>query len=395
MNILKDLRVDCFSVMENISVGNYLNMIYEVYENKGNISGQREPLKTKSAITIRNRMKSDVIRGTILPPIVVGIVVNLDNFEEIERMVKVENYNGIKDIINSVDNGSLSIIDGMQRTTSLLEAVSEEPKVSDREIRIEYWITKTVQSLLYRMLILNTGQVPWNLKRQIEVVYNPLIKEFKDKANGLELFDVDNPAYRTKAGEYQAEKIIELFLIFGIREAKVDTKGALADEFTKLDFIELTSENQLNDIFIQFLDVMISFDEIVFPLSVPEELVEGEKFKSGKDLFGSQTLKAGFMAAIAQHVFGIPGEEYTLQEQLDSAKSLIEAFDSYFENLKQKNNDELLEYLDLVTLNELIGKVNKGIGDYERTFFTKAFKTLIENNFKFQSLTPCWRTGSK
>jgi hypothetical protein len=395
MNILKDQRVDCFSVMETIIVKDYLNMISEAYENKGNIPGQREPLKTKSAITIRNRMKSDVVRGTILPPIVIGIVVSSNSFEEIERMVKIEDFYGIKEIINSADYGSLSIIDGMQRTTSLLEAVNEDPKVSDRELRIEFWITKTVQSLLYRMLILNTGQVPWNLKRQIEVVYNPLIKEFKDKAEGLELFDVDNPAYRTQAGEYQAEKIIELFLIFGIRDAKVDTKGALADEFTKLDFIELTSENQLNDIFIQFLNIMISFDKIVFSLIVPEELVEGEKFKSGKDLFGSQTLKAGFMAAIAQHIFGIPGEEYTLSEQIQSANSLIRVFDSYFENLKQKNNDELLEYLDLVTLNELIGKVNKGIGDYERSFFTKAFKTLIDNNFKFQNLTPCWRAGSK
>lgn len=381
--------------MDTITVKDYLDMISVAYENKGNITGQREALKTKSAITIRNRMKEDIGRGTILPPVVIGIVVDTLVFDKVEKMVVEKQNESIRDVIASIDQSDLSIIDGMQRTTSIMEALEENPDVLGRKIRVEFWMTKTVNSLLYRMLILNTGQVPWNLKRQIEVVYNPLIKEFSNKLENLTLFIVDNPSYRTKPGEYQAEKIVELFLIFGTREAKIDTKGALADEFTKLDFIEVTSENQLNDMFLRFLSKMIEFDEIVFPLSLEANTVEDEKFKCGKDLFGSQTLKAGFMAAISQRIFGIPGEEYTLEEQNEAAKSLSDSFDDYLEKLRTKNNEELIEYIDFYTLNGILRNINKGIGEYERQFFTKAFKTLIDNNFKFQNLTPCWRAGTK
>ncbi|MFS0598609.1 hypothetical protein AB1L16_18035 [Peribacillus frigoritolerans] len=395
MDILKDLRVDCFSIMDTITVRDYLDMISVAYENKGNITGQRGALKTKSSITIRNRMKEDIVKGTILPPVVIGIVADTEVFDKVEKMVEEKQDDDIRAVIASIDKNDLSIIDGMQRTTSIMESVEKNSDILSRKIRVEFWMTKTVNSLLYRMLILNTGQVPWNLKRQIEVVYNPLIKEFNAKVENLQLFSVDNPSYRTKPGQYQAEKIVELFLIFGTREPKIDTKGSLADEFTKLDFIEVTSENQLNDIFLRFLSKMIEFDEIVFPLELDEITVEGEKFKSGKDLFGSQTLKAGFMAAISQRIFGIPGEDYTLEEQNEAAKLLSDSFDAYFEKLRAKDKDELIEYLDLITLNEIMRTVNKGIGEYERQFFTKAFKTLLDNDFKFQDLTPCWRAGTK
>ncbi|MED1265472.1 hypothetical protein P4U03_02035 [Bacillus mycoides] len=396
MDVLKDLRVDCFSLMKTYQIKEYLGIIETAYKQKGNIEGQRVALKTKSAITIRNRMKSDIVRGTILPPVVVGIVVGEDGFNRIEKMHEARDYAELEEIINAADSNTISIIDGMQRTTSIMEAINESQAVLEREIRVEFWITKNVNSLLYRMLILNTGQVPWNLKRQIEVVYNPLIKELTDNVESMTLWSVENPSNRTSFGEYQAEKIVELFLVFGTREVKVDTKGALADEFTKLDFIGVTSENQLNELFMRFLEIMIKFDEIVFELTLDPDVVEDEKFKSGKDLFGSQTLKAGFMAAIAQYIFGIPGEEYSKEKQNEKVAYLMDLFEHYFEKLKEKNDEELIEYLDFITLNEYMKTVNRGIGDFERKFFNKAFETLIDKKFELENLTPCWRAaGSK
>lgn len=395
MDIIKDSRVDCFSIMEKMVIKDYLKLIQYAYENKGNLEGQRLALKTKSAITIRNRMHSDILKGTVLPPVVIGIVVGEELFNEFNDLIDTENIDEIRKLIMTVDDKDISIIDGMQRTTSLMEASDKNEEILDRETRVEFWVTKNVNSLIYRMLILNTGQVPWNLKRQIEVVFNPLIKEIGKNVDTLELISIDDPSYRTAPGQYQSEKIIELFLVFGTREAKIDTKGALADEFTRLDFIEVTSDNQLSEFFIEFLKIMIELDRLVFNISLGIDVADDDKFKNGRDIFGSQTLKAGFMAAISQYIFGLPGEEYSLKEQKDQSTKLIGLFNNFIVELKSKTTEELIEYIDFMTLNQIMRTVNKGIGDFERKFFTIAFETLISKEFRFKNLTPCWRAGKK
>ena len=116
----------------------------------------------------------------------------------------------------------------MQRTTSILQAIDEGLSL-ETIIRVEFWIANKLNSLIYRMLILNTGQVPWNLRRQIEIVFSSMIEEIQEKVKNIELYKVDDANRRTKGGQYHANDIIELYLAFGGRKEKVDTKERLAD----------------------------------------------------------------------------------------------------------------------------------------------------------------------
>ena len=65
------------------------------------------------------------------------------------------------------------------------------------------------------MLILNTGQVPWNLRRQIETVFSTMINEIISAVPEMEVYTVDDPNRRTKGGQYHANDLIELYLAFG------------------------------------------------------------------------------------------------------------------------------------------------------------------------------------
>lgn len=64
--------------------------------------------------------------------------------------------------------------------------------------------------LLYRMLVLNTGQVPWNTRRQVEVIFsglsNSIIAETfsknPDLEDHVEILNVDDGRRRTQAGKY-------------------------------------------------------------------------------------------------------------------------------------------------------------------------------------------------
>ena len=46
--------------MTEMSVSEFLKIVENSYRNRGGIDGQRSPLKTKTALTIRKRMVEDV-----------------------------------------------------------------------------------------------------------------------------------------------------------------------------------------------------------------------------------------------------------------------------------------------------------------------------------------------
>lgn len=191
--LLHDTRVNCASFMTSMTVQEYIELVNEAYKERGGIAGQREPLKTTSAKRIRKRMVEDLLAGAVLPPVVIGKVV--------DDLASLDTADALKTAISDEDKGELSIIDGMQRTTALLEAFAEsEEVIKDRFLRVEFWVAEETESLIYRMLVLNTGQVPWNLSRQLQVVYAPLVAEMKEKINFDRVLEIQgpNPERRTK-----------------------------------------------------------------------------------------------------------------------------------------------------------------------------------------------------
>jgi len=386
MKLLSDKRIDCYSVLLDMSVHDYLSIINQAYESSGGIEGQREPLKTSTAIRIRKRMIEDLKNGAVLPPIVLGAVVPDEIFRSIEEM----DEQSFRDSINSQPKENISIIDGMQRTSAMAELIRSNNDIDQRMIRIEYWIAKNTNSLIYRMLVLNTGQVPWDLRRQIEVVFRSMIQEIRKKVSSIDVLAIKDQRRRSRAGQFQANQLIELFLVFGARKEKIDTKERLADEFTRLDFIEATGDKEFNNIFYEAIDYMGKFD-IAFDKYRPEEQME-TRFKSGKDLFTSQPVRVGFITAIALEVLGRPGIHYNRSEQQKRWENIKDQADNLLSGLNDMDSSQVGNFLDLATLSELISqKSTSKIGDFEREFFLKAFKVLIEEKFAFSSMTPCWR----
>ena len=90
---LEDERVHCTSIMTTMTVGDFLGLVDKVYYQRGGIEGQRAPLKTKTAISIRKRMVSDLEKGAVIPPIVVGVLVSeeerhaLEAFESLSEII--------------------------------------------------------------------------------------------------------------------------------------------------------------------------------------------------------------------------------------------------------------------------------------------------------------------
>lgn len=386
--VLEDKRSHCLSVLMTTNAQKYLDFVGSVYQQRGGIEGQRAPLKTKTGQRIRKRMVEDIKEGSILPPIVVGAVLDSDQFEKARKITENDEF---ETFINTLSEDQLSIIDGMQRTTAILDAHNEKG-ISSHPVRIELWLATNINSLIYRMLVLNTGQVPWDMQRQLQTVYQPILSDIKKKIPDVEVFLVDDSSRRSQPGQYRGSKIIEYFLAFSSRKVHVDIKEKVAEDFARLDATEATSHSTFLPFFIDSLQLMISLD-YEFSRYQPSETEVGfvGKIRGGKDIFTSAPAGIGFMAACAVSIYGHPGFPTNPDAiATENIKKLKDAVETIVALLKTKDPTQILDFLDLPGLNERLSRKSGKVGEFEREFYFKAFLAMFEYSNNLNSMEPCW-----
>ena len=176
MDWLRDERTNCWSVLTTISVREYLALVRDAHADRGGLAGQRDTLKTTTAKRIRDRMSSDIRQGAVLPPVVIGALADPKAFDNFP----ITDASSLNDFLPQ-DGGEIAIIDGMQRTASLMEASSIDPLVLDKHVRVEFWLAQSVTSMIYRMYHLKpTARVPDTLlARQLKDHLTPLLAEIQ------------------------------------------------------------------------------------------------------------------------------------------------------------------------------------------------------------------------
>ncbi|WP_422837893.1 hypothetical protein [Aquabacterium sp.] len=331
-------------------------------------------------------MISDIRAGAVLPPVVIGVVVSQEIFGQGKSGQLCTNDG----FLEALSGHELTIIDGMQRTAALIDASEIDADVLTNEMRVEFWVARSVRSLVYRMLVLNTGQVPWTLTRQLSVVYSPLLDEIKERVRNIErIFYPDKPGRRVNSGQFSSDALVELYLAFSLRKTNVDAKETLSEEFSRLDFVDNLADSGFQDHFYSSLSALTALDRAFDRY----EDASGGRFSRGKDVFGSQPARIGFTVAVAQHVLGRPGLDREAEDRLHRMKIISEQANSLVERLTQINREELGEFLRLDVLSEILDRKVGQVGRYERNVFFEAFKVLIDERFDVPNMEPCWRAS--
>lgn len=387
--MLPDGRVACWSMMTGMTVANYLALVEKAYKSRGGIAGQREPLKTTTGKRIRQRMVEDIKLGAVLPPVVIGVVIHGDLAPIAELSAD--------DILDRMDGewiDSISIIDGMQRTTALREALEEASEVAEQKVRVECWLAQETDSLIYRMLILNTGQVPWNVKRQLSVVYAPLIKEIDQKVKFEKLITLDKPGRRTKGGEFNADSLVDAYLAFGLRRTEIDTQETLAEEFSRLDIADAITSKKFDHYFPPIVQCLVDLDKAFARLDVSDEIGDAanSKYQVGRNIFDGQPARVGFVVACAIAVLGRLGMDKDTAESDAALRDLTAGTDALVARLMSLEHDALSDFLKLDVLRDMLGgQKRSAVGRHERAFFENAFGILIKEQFEVKSMEACWR----
>lgn len=402
LSLIQDTRVDCWSALMEMTVEEYLALAGSAYKSRGGIRFQRDALKTTSARRIRSRLVEDLMRGAVIPPIVIGVVVDATGWAEIEGLESPEQ---VRSTLKAFE-GNLSIIDGMQRTTALMDAKASADEVGSHTIRVEVWIAKSSESLIYRMLVLNTGQVPWNLKQQLEVVYAPLVSSISSEVRFTRLLSGGDR--RWKGGEFKTDSLIEAYIAFGLRRTEIDTQENLADEFSRLDVADALIGRKYDQYFYRVVQLLVDFDialsrhnEISDPSTAsPEDGDDGSdkpqrgrQITRGRNIFDSQAARVGFIVACAIAILGRIGMDKENQESQANCANLEARCSELIERMNKMTGNELADFVSMDVLAEKLSKrPSAAVGRWERNYFESAFKVLIDENFLVPSLEPCWRS---
>ena len=386
MDWLVDDRTECFSVQTTISVGHYLRMVQDAHSARGGLAGQRDTLKTTTAKRIRGRMVADIRRGAVLPPVVIGAVVDENTFSN----YPINDAEEPEDFIPSSIARELAIIDGMQRTAALSEAAGIDVTVLSRNMRVEFWLTRSVRTMVYRMLVLNTGQVPWTLARQLSVVYAPLLNEIQEQVPELNrMFTPDRPGRRVAPGEFSSDALVEIYIAFSLRKQTVDTREALSDEFSRLDFVENLSDTLFQKQFYSTLNILAMLDKT---FSQYDPGTSG-KLSKGRNIFDGQPARIGLTVAIAQYVLGRPGMDRNHEERRTRIEQIERDAKALMRRLDCMDNQQLGEFLKLDVLVETLDRRVGQVGRYERGIYFDAFQVLINEGFNLSNMEPCWRAN--
>lgn len=357
-----DNRINSLNLLIEIDINEYFNISKNILDNN-----EFQRRRVKSSSSVYSLLKTDLRAGCVIPPIVLALAIDAKPKKEEDDIKLIETINTNLD--------KLIILDGLQRTYTIRDLVNElqeskdpnQEEILNRKLRIEVYIGINKLGILYRMLTLNTGQTPMSSRHQIEIIYSDYIKNGIDGITLLKEIDGDTP---NKLGEYRFRDIIEGFTSYLERDYLTIDRVDILDNIKSLE--KLATENQGNDLFIEFLTAYDKFvkriDEIgklwLFNEEELDTKLSGQPFaKNAMKIFNRSQVMTGFGSAVGKLL------DFKAINKVSDLNPLIEQLNS-----KNINND----------LNTLIIKLDnirviaKKIGNDQRLFFHFFFRELFD-----------------
>lgn len=294
---LHDGRIQSDNYLFELSIDEYLNLVKGVLA-----QNEFQRRRVSSSKSIYSLLKQDIQRGCVIPPIVLALtaVTGKEHFDK-DNITKY-----IQD-----NRQNLVILDGLQRTYSLVDLYSEVQSTGDdaainslkgHKIRVEIYVGINRLGILYRMLTLNTGQTPMSLRQQIEMLYLDYAKTPVSQSIKL-IREVDDKA-AVNFGEYNFREVIEGFNSYLERNELPIERADLLENIKSLE--KLSQENAQRDIFKDYLEAWHTFIEQIGIKTNQVALTDLEQtFPMGKtapQCFKKAQAITGFGAAVGRLV---------------------------------------------------------------------------------------------
>jgi len=358
---LKDSRIDAFNVLFEVAIGEYSTLVAPVLK-----KNEFQRKRVSSSKTVYSLLRHDLRRQCVIPPVVLALTATAGNQIDEADLTSFERF-------LEAHKESLVILDGLQRTYTILEVLEELKSAGDEselqellnsKIRMEVYFGINRLGILYRMLTLNTGQTPMSLRQQIEILYLDYLNKIRD---GIELIRESDGRSAAGISQYNFKDIVEGFNSYLDRDELPIDKSDLLENIGSLE--KLSKENQSTELFEEYLKGFSSFINRLNAVAGEVELSEDYLDKNGSpfgktfvQVFKKPQAMSGFGAAIGRLIdFG-----------------LVSNFDEVIESIGELEIAEPGEALEEINSAMAWLKDNtKKIGNAQRSYFSYFFREIF------------------
>lgn len=390
-DLKEDKKIKAKCLLIDIDIRKYIELIKDNLES---LDIQRGKIISRKR-DVYKRLIKDLTEGTIMPPISLTLSEKSDLQNKIKDIFELRE---IEKLINKeIKDGDLFILDGLQRTYCILNAIDDLKESNKKEtflntrIRAELWYNITYTALLYKMLVLNTGQVKMSMKHQIEILNIPL----KEKISGIALqkeISVKFSTYRDSQPtkdiyNYRFSNIVEAFTSFITRNPIVDKTNEVVKELERMKFVEehaqleiLSKEDEVQE----FTELLITLDDALWhkykqPIKDEDEGGIGTEmpWTSRNEILNSSAVLSGIFASFGE-AFKLRKEKYNERKR------------KFFQVLKTDEEDPLeLEIMSKILQDEK--KRSTKFGETTRNFFYNALREFFRGEDDFKEI---WQRAS-
>ena len=362
VSCIRDEKIKAYNLLCEIAIGDYLEIAFPILD-----ANEYQRKRVKDSKTVYSLLRSDLKMGCTIPPIVLA---ERNNTDDIESYIS---RNGWKDVTPLIKPENLMILDGLQRTFTLLDVRRELEEDKDsleryllNPIRIEIYVGIDKIGILYRMLTLNTGQTSMPIRHQVEILYSDLIKE--DDRSEYKFYKQSDKRQVKGEKEFYYRDAVECFYAYMQRDPNGIDRVSLLDDISNLE--KLSKENQQADLFMSIVKAFSAFllrmNQITGNWHVDGE--NADDFSSIGcsiiKIFNKSVVMSGFGAAI-----GDLKDSHIINE-VPEIESLISAI-----SLNGTSPEETLKKLADI-INNIKADASK-IGAEQRRYYHCLFKYLF------------------
>ena len=364
MSRIYDHRINSMNLYVETTFGEYLSFADKIIKNN---ELQRKRVKTSKSVYAL--LKDDLKKGCVMPPLVLAVTQrDVIDAEEVEADELLE-Y--IKDNTDDV-----LILDGLQRTYTLIDARSEMEKEDKRKInkflsyslRLEIYVEINRFGVLYRMLTLNTGQTPMSARHQLEMLYSDMLNT---EIEGVTLVPDNDGKADPDDGQFIFKNTIEGFNSYMNRNELPIDRQELLENIKMME--NMSEEDVSDDLFKEFLEGYIKVFNALRTITGEYNLTKEDAadYEISNSPFGKKVSKV-FSTSQAMTGYGSASGKMKDNAIITDIKDIM----PMLQKLK-KRNDGYEWFLEMLIKFDRIKESSKKIGNAQRMFFHYFFRELF------------------
>jgi hypothetical protein len=249
----KDWRTNTPVVYAEILISDYLSLV-GLDIDKFEIQRKRVDPKKYT------RLKEDIKKGALLP----GITLAIDNLKVSSYLPMVEGKDSAELIQALIKSKDIYILDGLQRSYIIRDLVNDGFVFKqEQKVLLEIWFEKEINHLIYRLIVLNSGQRPMSMRHQVELLFMTLKNDLEQVIEGLEIYLEKEGTIRSHAKKFPFDRLVNGYYSFLTKSPEIERDNLVVKKLNEDDILS-SEEEELNESYILFVKYLRLYCDLDF-----------------------------------------------------------------------------------------------------------------------------------